>query len=70
MDDFPEEYKLLKDGHDVITHSYLATLAPKYDPVTELIRVGGRLRKSKNLDFEAVSSCTRPQESCYQTPGC
>jgi len=54
MEDFPEEYKLLKDGHGVPSHSRLVGLAPEYDPVTKLIRVGGRLRQSKDLDLEAM----------------
>ncbi|KAL1273498.1 hypothetical protein QQF64_029360 [Cirrhinus molitorella] len=50
IENFPEEYKLLKDGQEVSSHSRLAGLAPEYDPVTELIRVGGRLRQSEDLD--------------------
>lgn len=55
MEDFPEEYKLLKDGHGAPSHSRLVGLAPEYDPVTELIRVGGRLCQSEDLDLEAIN---------------
>lgn len=53
-EDFPEEYELLKFGQNVCTQSRLVELAPEYDPVTGLIRVGGRLRYSEDLEYDTI----------------
>ncbi len=50
----PEEYELLQLGQDVSTQSRLVELAPEYDPVTCLIRVGGRLGYSEDLELETI----------------
>ncbi|KAG1926322.1 guanine nucleotide-binding protein G(I)/G(S)/G(O) subunit gamma-2 [Pimephales promelas] len=42
---FPEDYKLLAAGKPVSPGSRLLTLAPELDKSTDLIRVGGRLRR-------------------------
>ncbi len=55
-EDFPEEYELLKLGQNVCTQSRLVELAPEYDPVTGLIRVGGRLRYSEDLEYDNPSN--------------
>ncbi|KAL1266975.1 hypothetical protein QQF64_002650 [Cirrhinus molitorella] len=47
---FPEELQRLKMGKDLPHNSRLLTLAPEYDEVTDLIRVGGRLRRAETLD--------------------
>ncbi len=53
-EDFPEEYELLKLGQNVCTQGRLVELAPEYDPVTGLIRVGGRLRYSEDLEYDTI----------------
>ncbi|XP_047659598.1 uncharacterized protein LOC113658967 [Tachysurus fulvidraco] len=52
--DFSEQYKLLNSGQDVPKQSRLAELSPEYDPVVRLIRVGGRLRQSKELESDVI----------------
>ena len=47
---FPEDYKLLKAGKPVSSGSRLLTLAPEIDQSSDLIRVGGRLRRLEGLD--------------------
>jgi len=47
---FPEELQRLKAGKALQHNSRLLTLAAEYDPSTNLIRVGGRLRRAETLD--------------------
>ncbi|KAG1936295.1 hypothetical protein F2P79_018645 [Pimephales promelas] len=41
IQDFPDEFALLKEGKDISAHSRLIKLAPEYDKELDLIRVGG-----------------------------
>lgn len=50
LDSFPQEYSLLKAGKLVPRSSRLLTLSPEMDENGELIRVGGRLRRSEDLE--------------------
>nr|XP_055025291.1 uncharacterized protein LOC129415362 [Misgurnus anguillicaudatus] len=52
MQDFPEEYALLKEGKNVPNRSRLMKLTPEYDNNSALIRVGGRLRRCDSLNDE------------------
>lgn len=54
MDSFPEIYQLLKSGKSVHSNSRLLYLSPEFDPVNQLIWVGGRLREVKTLDPSMV----------------
>lgn len=54
MQDFHEEYALLKEGKNVSGHSRLMKLAPEYDHNSALIRVGGRLRRCENLNNDVL----------------
>ncbi len=47
---FPEELQRLKSGKALQHNSRLLTLAPEYDTATNLIQVGGRLRRAETLD--------------------
>ncbi|KAJ8359096.1 hypothetical protein SKAU_G00156210 [Synaphobranchus kaupii] len=47
---FPEDYKRLKAGKSVSSGSRLLTLAPEIDKSSDLMRVGGRLRRLEGLD--------------------
>lgn len=49
QDSFPEELSLLKGGKPVPSSSRLLTLSPELDEAGELIRVGGRLRRTEGL---------------------
>ncbi|XP_073766348.1 uncharacterized protein [Danio rerio] len=49
---FPEETAALKMHKPVPNHSRLRCLAPEWDPVMEVIRVGGRLRRLESLNAE------------------
>ncbi|XP_073764219.1 uncharacterized protein [Danio rerio] len=49
MHDFPKEFALLKEGKPVPNSSQLSGLAPEYDQDSNLIRVGGRLRRCESL---------------------
>ena len=51
---FPEELKALKAGREVAKDSRLLSLAPEYDPILGVIRVGGRLRQAEVLDPDAI----------------
>ncbi|XP_077361612.1 uncharacterized protein LOC144006574 [Festucalex cinctus] len=53
-DSFPEEYNLLKANKPVPSTSRLLTLAPEFDTATGLIRVGGRLRRSRQLEPDFI----------------
>jgi hypothetical protein len=46
---FPEETTSLKNGKTVSSNSRLIQLDPEYDEQTDLIRVGGRLRRADGL---------------------
>ncbi len=54
LDSFPQEYSLLKAGRPVSRSSRLLTLSPEMDESGELIRVGGRLRRSEDLEPTAL----------------
>ncbi|KAE8278169.1 hypothetical protein D5F01_LYC23757 [Larimichthys crocea] len=51
QESFPEEYALLQANKPISKQSPLNNLAPEFDHTTNLIRVGGRLRKSEDLDY-------------------
>lgn len=51
---FAADVAHLKAGKAVPTSSRLVTLAPELDDTTQLIRVGGRLRRSTLLDQDAM----------------
>nr|XP_021327164.1 uncharacterized protein LOC110438611 isoform X1 [Danio rerio]XP_021327165.1 uncharacterized protein LOC110438611 isoform X1 [Danio rerio]XP_021327166.1 uncharacterized protein LOC110438611 isoform X1 [Danio rerio] len=54
IDCFPDDINALVAGKPVPSSSRLITLAPEYDSTVGLIRVGGRLRRSHQLDADAV----------------
>ncbi|XP_048030832.1 uncharacterized protein LOC125266231 [Megalobrama amblycephala] len=54
MDSFPDDYQLLKNGKPVRSSSRLLCLSPEFDEASELIRVGGRLRRAEGLDPSTV----------------
>lgn len=54
QESFPEEYALLQAEKPLSKQSPLNNLAPEFDYTTNLIRVGGRLRKSEDLDYSTV----------------
>ncbi|XP_048030334.1 uncharacterized protein LOC125279307 [Megalobrama amblycephala] len=49
MDSFPDEYAQLQAGKPISSNSRLKTLSPEFDSETQLIRVGGRLRRCRLL---------------------
>ncbi|KAE8292497.1 hypothetical protein D5F01_LYC09867 [Larimichthys crocea] len=51
---FPMELAQLRSSKPVLRSSRLLTLAPEFDNNDELIRVGGRLHHSSQLDPEAI----------------
>jgi hypothetical protein len=51
---FPEELKALKAGREVAKESRLLSLAPDYDQILGVIRVGGRLCQAEVLDPDAI----------------
>lgn len=51
---FPVEMTHLKSGKPVPMSSRLLCLAPEYDSTTHLIRVGGRLRRTEQLDESTI----------------
>lgn len=51
---FPEEYEQLTAGKPVSTTSRLLTLAPEFDESSQLIQVGGRLRKAESLELQTI----------------
>ncbi|KAL1272022.1 hypothetical protein QQF64_031038 [Cirrhinus molitorella] len=54
IDSFPEEYKLLKAKRPIPSNSRLLTLSPEYDESSQIIRVGGRLRRAEGLETSAI----------------
>lgn len=54
QDSFTEEFNLLSSGKAVHATSRLLSLVPEYDKTVELIRVGGRLRRSDPPSFQQV----------------
>lgn len=54
LESFPEEIKALKANKPVPADSRLSSLAPEFDEVTGLVRVGGRLRRAVDLEPEAI----------------
>lgn len=51
QESFPEEYRLLKSGKPISRSSRLIALSPEFDQEREIIRVGGRLRRSEDLAY-------------------
>ncbi|GAA6111774.1 uncharacterized protein LOC120469772 [Tachysurus ichikawai] len=51
---FPEEVAALEAQKPVRRHSRLVKLAPEWDSLTKLIRVGGRLRRLANSEPEQI----------------
>ncbi|XP_062414781.1 uncharacterized protein LOC134107206 [Pungitius pungitius] len=51
---FPEEVTALKAQKPVPNHSRLVSLAPEWDPLTCLVRVGGRLRRLQNTSLGEI----------------
>lgn len=51
---FPEESQALKNGKQISTHSCLLPLSPEYDETLRVIRVGGRLRRSADLELDTI----------------
>lgn len=51
---YPDEYEQLKAGKPVSTTSRLLTLAPEFDESSQLIRVGGRLRRAEGLELQTI----------------
>lgn len=54
QDCFVSELSLLKEGKPLPKGKRLLTLAPELDTTTQLIRVGGRLRRSSHLDPDTI----------------
>ncbi|KAI4903731.1 hypothetical protein NFI96_005124 [Prochilodus magdalenae] len=54
MDYFPSEVTNLKAGKSVPSNSRLLCLAPEFDRTTQLVRVGGRLRRSGLLERDVI----------------
>ena len=54
MESFPEEFTLIKSGKTILTSSRLLTLAPEYNESSDLIRVGGGLRRCNSLSQEVL----------------
>ena len=54
MESFPGEFALLKAGKTISSSSRILTLAPEYDKSSDLIRVGGRLRRCDVLSPEVL----------------
>ncbi|CAM4529069.1 unnamed protein product [Leuciscus chuanchicus] len=54
QDSFPIEYAQLQSGKPVAKSSRLLKLAPEFDHSDKLIRVGGRLRHSNQLEPDTV----------------
>ncbi|XP_073724410.1 uncharacterized protein [Misgurnus anguillicaudatus] len=51
---FPEEIAALKTNKLIPSHSRLTCLAPEWDPETNVIRVGGRLRRLESPSVEQI----------------
>lgn len=51
-----EEYQALKNRKEIFPHSCLLPLSPEYDKTLRVIRVGGRLRQSADLDSDTNPS--------------
>ncbi len=60
---FPEELSCLRAGKPLARNSRLLCLAPEFDEDTKLIRVGGRLRQSSQLEEDAIHPIVL--ESCH-----
>lgn len=54
MESFPDEYAQLQAGKAISSNSRLKTLAAEFDSDTQLIRVGGRLRRCHLLSPEIL----------------
>ncbi|XP_063766006.1 uncharacterized protein LOC134882305 [Eleginops maclovinus] len=52
IESFPDDMTQLLSGNPVTSNSKLVTLAPELDPNTQLIHVGGRLRRCDQLSQE------------------
>lgn len=53
---FPGEFVKLKIGKPISRNSRIPNLAPEFDNTDKLIRVGGRLRQSHELEPETIHS--------------
>ena len=51
---FPEELDTLRKGKPLSRRSHLLSLSPELDPDVGLMRVGGRLRRSQDLDPDII----------------
>lgn len=51
---FPEEITALKTHKHIPIHSRLTCLAPEWDPETNVLRVGGRLRRLESPSVEQI----------------
>lgn len=51
---FPEQLHLLKAGKPIRCSNRLLNLSPELDDTGELIRVGGRLRRSEDLAYTSL----------------
>ena len=54
MDSFPQEFVHLQANKPVSSVSHLLSLSPEFDPATQLICVGGRLRAAEDLEEDVV----------------
>ncbi|XP_039608702.1 uncharacterized protein LOC120528591 [Polypterus senegalus] len=54
IDSFPDEFNQLQEGKPVSSSSRLITLSPEFDHSSEIIRVGGRLRRAELLECDAM----------------
>lgn len=51
---FHEEFQVLKSGKEIPPHSHLSPLSPEFDQTLGVIRVGGRLRQTTDLEMDSV----------------
>lgn len=51
---FPAEFQALENGKQISPHSRLLPLSPEYDKTLRVIQVGGRLRRSTNLQSDTI----------------
>lgn len=51
---FPEEFQILKSGKEISSYSCLLPLSPEFYETLEVIRVGGRLGQSEDLEPDTI----------------
>lgn len=66
QESFPEEYASLQAGEAISKQSRLNNLVPEFDYSMDLIRVGGRLRRSKDLEYN-YSPCNPGSRVLHNT---